>query len=225
MIRDIIVFGVNNKQLREKLINEGEVTNSISQMCVQDNSDEDDSWMDSYFKDTVGHTQSSASDRVFVNLGIGPHFHNIRFKIDTGSSVSTLPNRHLTSYSGNKIQVDGNINLACKYRWKTVNTTFYVVNSEAPPLIGLQTSVDLGLIQLTYAIGRKNGQSVNKEYFMSEYSDLKGVGILPGKGQLCLREDAVLTGNSATKTPTGSFKVTFKSWTRSNGQISNHIAS
>ena len=49
MIRDIIVFGVNNKQLREKLINEGEVTNTISQMCVQDNSDEDDSWMDSYF--------------------------------------------------------------------------------------------------------------------------------------------------------------------------------
>ena len=26
-----------------------QVTNTISQMCVQDNSDEDDSWMDSYF--------------------------------------------------------------------------------------------------------------------------------------------------------------------------------
>ena len=96
-----------------------QVNNTISQMCVQDNSDEDDSWMDSYFIDTVGHTQSSAPNRVFVNLGIGPHFYNIRFKIDTGSSVNTLPKRHLeklnvkspleapdsnhTSYFGNKI--------------------------------------------------------------------------------------------------------------------------
>ncbi|XP_052778759.1 uncharacterized protein K02A2.6-like [Mya arenaria] len=185
-----------------------QVTNNVSQMSVHDNSEEEDSWMDNYFLDTVSHTQSSAPDRAFVNLRIGPHFQNVSFKIDTGSSVNTLPKRHfeklnvkspleasesnLTSYSGNKIQVDGKITLACKYRSKTVNTTFYIVSSDAPPLIGLQTSVDLGLIQLTYAIDREHGQPVNKEYVMSEYSDLfKGVGILPGKSKLYLREDAI----------------------------------
>ena len=54
-------------------------------------------------------------------------------------------------------------------------------------------SVDVGLIQLTYAIDREIGQSVNKEYFMSEYSDIfKGVGIFPGKCKLYLHEDAIL---------------------------------
>jgi hypothetical protein len=94
---------------------------------------------------------------------MGLKCQNINFKLETGSSVNVLskrkleslsiriplqaPDSKLISYSGNTIKVIGKISLTCSYRREL---DFYVVNSDAPTLIGLQTPIDLGLIKLTY---------------------------------------------------------------------------
>ena len=171
-----------------------------------DSESQDDSWMNEYFINTVSHNQTIPAKQANVNIDLGPNNTKTKFKIDTGSSVNTLPiksfellnvslplqttDAKLTSYSGDRIRVHGKVTLTCRYKNATVNTTFYVVNNNAPPLLSLQTSVDLGLIALTYAI--EQNQPITKECVMSEYSDLfKGIGTLPGKSKLYLRDNAV----------------------------------
>lgn len=168
--------------------------------------------MDQYFigtVDTVSHNQSlPANKNACVNIELGPNFKQTKFKIDTGSSVNTLPlkcfeslnvsspleppDAKLTSYSGDSIQVHGKVVLNCVHKQTQLNATFYVVNDSAPPLLSLQTSVDLGLIELTYAINQAQYQPMTKSRVMTKYSDLfKVVGTLPGKSKLHLRDDAV----------------------------------
>ena len=123
-----------------------------------------------FFIDTVSANSSihSSPDRAFVQLHIVPQKAPVNFKIDTGSSVNILPQsiyksfniKHpleapchkLTSYTGNMLPVIGMIKLASYHKSKVIQTMFYVVESNAPPLVSLQSSVDLGLVQLTYAV-------------------------------------------------------------------------
>jgi len=109
-----------------------DVDNSDSENTQDD--DSCDSWIQPYSIDTVSQpqssTHSSAPNKAFVNVSIGPNLQNIQFKIDTGSSVNTISQKHfeslnikaplkapdtrLTSYSGDNIHVFGKINLKCK---------------------------------------------------------------------------------------------------------------
>ena len=50
------------------------------------------------------------------------------------------------------LPVIGMIQLASYHKSKVIQTMCYVVEGNAPPLIILQSSVDLGLVQLTYAV-------------------------------------------------------------------------
>ena len=92
----------------------------------------------------------------------------VQFKIDTGSAVNILLFSHftslnvkfpleasphkLTSYTGDTIPVKGMVKLACCHKESKLQTTFYIVDSCATPLIGLQSSRDLGLIKLNYSV-------------------------------------------------------------------------
>ena len=72
-----------------------------------------------------------------------------------------------------------------------LHTTFYVVESSAPPLISLQTSVDLGLVKLTYSIENVN-TGISRQDVLDEYADLfQGIGLCPGTCKLHLKPDAV----------------------------------
>jgi hypothetical protein len=119
---------------------------------------------------------------------------NINFKLDTGSSVHILskrkfkslntritlqaPDSKLISYSGVTSNVLGK---TCKYRTAQVTVDFYIVNSDASSLIGLQASIDFLLIKLTHDINCQNTQYMTIVSVMSEYGDLfMCVGIIPG---------------------------------------------
>ena len=169
-----------------------ELSNDLSENT--DNSD--DSGMNNYFIDTVSHTTSPALDRAFdasltqvvcVNIFPKHKFESLNAKIplEVPDSKINLIFRRL--YSSNR-----KVTLACMYRHSQVNAVFYIVNNNAPPLDGLQTSVDLGLIKLTYDVYCDNNKYMTKESMLSEYGDLfKGVGIIPGKSKLHLSDDAV----------------------------------
>ena len=67
-----------------------------------------------------------------------------------------------------------------------MNTEFYVVESFAPPLLSLKTSLDLGLIQLTHSVDHSSG-TLDKPAILSQYKDLfEGIGLLPGTCSLHL---------------------------------------
>ena len=104
--------------------------------------------------------------------------HNIKHPLGA-------PSHKLTSYTGNMLPVIGMIK----------QTMFYVVEGNAPPLISLQSSVDLGLVQLTYAVESSFNCAlpcIDKQLTEKEYGDLfKGIGVLPGEVKLYIKDDAV----------------------------------
>ena len=175
------------------------------------------------FKDTVSANSSIhiSPDRAFVQLHIGPQKTPVNFKIDTGSSVNILPqsiykslnikhpleasSHKLTSYTGNMLPVIGMIKVASYHKSKVIQTMFHVVEGNAPPLIRLQSSVDLDLVQLTYAVESSFNCAppcIDKQLIEKEYGDLfKGIGVLPGEVKLYLKDDAVPVVNPPRRVP------------------------
>ena len=177
-----------------------------------------------YFIDTVS-TFSSVSlspDRAFAQLHVGPQKTQINFKIDTGSAVNILPQslfkslnishpiepptHKLTSYTGNMIPVVGMIRLACSHKGREIQTLFYIVEGNAPPLLSLQSSVDLGLIKLTYDVESSLRvppvSPIDKQLIEHEYGDLfKGIGVIPGEVKLHLKDNAVPVVNPPRRIP------------------------
>ena len=109
-------------------------------------------------------------------------------------STSEKPDCKLIAYSGDMLKTQGVITLECSYQYRKVNTRFYIVHTNAPPLISTHTSIDLGLIKLTFAI---DDQTMTKEYVMEEYKELfEGIGLLPGKSHLHLKDNVTPTVNA-----------------------------
>ena len=86
------------------------------------------------------------------------------------------PHHKLTSYTGNMLPVIGMVRPACVHKSNVTETMFYVVEGNAPPFISLQTSIDLGLLQLTYPVESTLKQCDN-QLIERDYADLfKGIG-------------------------------------------------
>ena len=176
-----------------------------------------------FFIDTVSANSNShiSPDRAFVQLHTGPQKTPVNFKIDTGSSVNILPqsiykslnikhpleapSHKLTSYTGNILPVIGMIKLASYHKSKVIQTMFYVVEGNDPLLISLQSSVDSGLVQLTYAVESSFNCAppcIDKQLTEKEYGDLfKGIGVLPGEVKLYIKDDAVPVVNPPRRVP------------------------
>ncbi|MET0104994.1 MAG: RNase H-like domain-containing protein [Sedimenticola sp.] len=177
-----------------------------------------------YDIDTVSafSSVSLSPDRAYAKLKIGPQKTLLNFKIDTGSAVNILthslfkslnvshplePSSHkLTSYTGNMIPVIGMIRLACSHKDKVIHALFYVVEGNTPPLISLQSSVDLGLIKLTYDVESSINVppvcALDKQKIQNEYRDLfTGIGIIPGAVKLHLKDNAVPVVNPPRRIP------------------------
>ena len=170
--------------------------------------------------DSISSSHSKNRDPLFVTLHVGPKKSKIKFKIDTGSSVNIIPisifrsiglkhpmqapDCKLIAYSGNMLNTLGVVNLDCCHRTVVRPTKFYIVDTNAPPLIGTQSSLDLGLIKLTYAVDAPSSEEAvfTKETVMKVYGDVfKGVGVLPGKCHLHLKEGAIPTVNPPRRIP------------------------
>lgn len=168
------------------------------------------------------HTVStSRPDQLFVNilLGVSDHNTEVRCKVDTGAQINCIPMHTfkklnctfplepsrtlLTSYSGDRLKVHGKVNLTCQYKERTTKTDFFVVESSAQPLLSLQTSLDLGLLKLTYSVD--NGQThLEKNDVMQEYGDLfDGIGMFSGTCTLHLKENAIPVVCPPRKVPYG----------------------
>ena len=99
----------------------------------------------------------------------------------------------------------GMVQLACCHKDKGINALFYVLEGSAPPLVSLQSSVDLGLIKLTYTVKtspQRASSDLDKQSVINEYTELfAGIGVLPGECKLYIMESAVSVVNSPRSIP------------------------
>ncbi len=124
---------------------------------------------DELFIDSVTQRkQSSDMEQAFVNIKIGPKQHEIKFKLDTGSSANVIPLYEYTKldmqctlqqtslplygYGGERLVLKGKCNLKCKHKDIEMVMTFYVVDTNAPPVLGLKGCIDFGLIKMVLSV-------------------------------------------------------------------------
>lgn len=124
----------------------------------------------------------------------------VSFKIDTGAEVDIIPKRLvgglplkrvgnvLRDYNNKPIRVFGSIIMMCVdvATGKQHRIEFDVVEDEREPILGLQTSVALGIVCRVDAINNQLQQIVD------QYKDcFEGLGKFPGKTTIHLKEGAL----------------------------------
>ncbi|CAH3138109.1 unnamed protein product [Porites lobata] len=91
--------------------------------------------------------------------------NQVRFQVDTGSECNLLPtklyksltgdtnlsmlrkcNKSIVSYTGERRQIAGKINLRVWHKRSTQTLTFNVIDGEYQPILSLNTSIALGIV-------------------------------------------------------------------------------
>jgi hypothetical protein len=139
----------------------------------------------------------------------------VKFKIDTGAQVNVIPtavfhklSRHtpvmpckekLVSYTGEALKVIGVTNLKARYKNNTFFGPFYVVDTPSQPVIGLQASLKLQLIEIIMSV---EPALITKEEILSEHSEtFTGLGSLDGEIKIHIKEDAVPVVHAPRRVP------------------------
>lgn len=150
---------------------------------------------------------------------------NLRGKVDTGAQGNVLPIRtfrqmfpdrldtnglpvnlkstdiKLTAYNGTEIRQYGQVTIESKYRQgEWITSTFYVAETPGPVIFGIQTSIDMGLVEMHCAVRATPPSecTANSKDIIQSADQLKklypdrfeGIGHLPGKYKLTLKPDA-----------------------------------
>ena len=91
---------------------------------------------------------------MFVDIEIGHKKTPAGFKLDTGAQVNVIPlhvfhqlkcknlestTQRLFGYGGKPLKVEGKCTLACSYKGTQGQHHFYVVSTQATPILGLSS--------------------------------------------------------------------------------------
>ena len=132
----------------------------------------------------------------------------VRFQVDTGSECDLLPlkvyksitgddtaellrkcNKSIVSYTGERTQITGKINLPVWHKDKKKTLTFNVVNGHYQPILSLNTSVMLGIVMLADCDVLLLTISPQSKAILEEYKDVfEGLGELPGEYKIITDE-------------------------------------
>ncbi|KAK3107438.1 hypothetical protein FSP39_014641 [Pinctada imbricata] len=217
MVRDRIVFGIKSPKIREKLINEGsglalekaiDVARSyeMSQAQLKSMSLEDPK-IDAINKHKFynrnkpnfsgnkmrggqrQHANKTSNDSKPKCGRCGSSDHNKDEECPAIGKICRKCNRfdHYESMC-HRIDFEGTIRLPVSHKGVEHYEIFYIVNLDAPNVVGAETCKKLNLVQRIHAIKSDTCstepvlQSLSDIYPDSDYSDLfQGLGCLPGK--------------------------------------------
>lgn len=148
--------------------------------------------------------QNDCKDKqqVFAEILVGPNKSAVRFKLDTGASTNVIPtaifrklgiqhtlqpsSRPLYGYGGEQLAVKGKCNVEGRYKETKLPLRVHVVETNAPPVLGLKACLDFKLIKLIMSISNTPDMSV-----MEEFSDVfKGIGLFPGECTIHIEPNA-----------------------------------
>ncbi|KAL1446523.1 hypothetical protein WDU94_003657 [Cyamophila willieti] len=144
---------------------------------------------------------------------------SVCFKLDSGSEVNIIPvqifkrlnincklepsNVKLLPYGNQTSMMPlGKVELMTRYKDEQILAEFLIVDCNAVPLLGLDTCVKLNLITRVNAVESAVLYNMSKESVVKKYQDLfTGLGTLPGKYHIELKEDAVPVISPPRKVP------------------------
>lgn len=164
---------------------------------------------DQYEICTVGE-QPSRANKALVNLFVNRRQagNEVRFQVDTGSECDLLPlkvyksitgddtvemlrkcNKSIVSYTGERKQIAGKINLPVWHKDRKKSLTFNVVNGDYQPILSLHTSIALGIVTLADCDVLSLAISPQSNTILEEYKDVfEGLGELPGEYKIVTDE-------------------------------------
>lgn len=140
----------------------------------------------------------------------------VEFKLDTGSDVNCIPinvvrklnikvhdfeNTPVLDYSGNKIRIYGKVKLSCVDASDKCERVadFLVVGDSFEPLLGLSSCVAFGLVTRLHTIYDFPNC---KDEFIKQFHDVfEGLGKIPGKCSIVLKEGSVPTVHYKKRIP------------------------
>lgn len=188
------VVGCWKKNRRSRNVNEVEMNESIEELCIGE----------------VSESSGKVWTRELEIQG-----KKLLFKIDTGAmcnilSISTLKRKKIKFMLkqtcqklvafGNKckpILPLGTVNLNCGPNQEKIQ--FFVVEFQCMPLLGLTTLEKLNIVKLVNELSKS---TLNKEQFLENYKDnFVGIGKLPGKCRLVLKDTATPVVNPNRRVP------------------------
>ncbi|XP_064410442.1 uncharacterized protein K02A2.6-like [Latimeria chalumnae] len=140
----------------------------------------------------------------------------IKYKVDTDAEINVLTAKLwgkfkkrpqlkkqpsvLKAYNGQEVPTIGKCTLKLKYKGKTTKHDFVVVTGENMPLLGLQTSQNLGLIDKLFEV--KESQTKNLETLLMTYEDVfVGLGKLPVTYEIALKPEAQPVVHATKRVP------------------------
>ena len=150
---------------------------------------------------SVAHDGSDPSDDLFIGMvqcttTITPDWkvpilvnhQRTSFKIDTGAQcnvisksqyhqLSSLPlqqsQARLVAFDGECLNACGRVTMKCEHKGNVYAVNFEVIDQEVPKILGLQTCVEMNLVQCLDAINNNNAD------FLDSYSDVfEGLGCI-----------------------------------------------
>lgn len=142
-------------------------------------------------------------EQVFADILVGTNKSAVRFKLDTGASTNVIPtsvykklkiqhtlqpsSRPLYGYGGEQLAVQGKCNVNCQYKDIKLLLRVHVVDTNAPPVLGLKACLDFKLIKLIMSVSNTPCMSI-----MDEFSDVfTGIGLFPGECTIHIDPNAV----------------------------------
>ncbi|XP_024117609.1 uncharacterized protein K02A2.6 [Oryzias melastigma] len=148
-------------------------------------------------------SECEKTDQVFAEVQIGPNKESVRFKLDTGASANVIPTRvfnglrlkytlqpstrPLHGYGGEKLVVKGKCDIQCQYKSAKLMLKFHIVDTQAPPVLGLRACQEFGLVKFILSVSGTPEQSI-----MDEYADVfTGIGLFPGECTIHIDPKAV----------------------------------
>lgn len=129
----------------------------------------------------------------------------MKFKLHSGAQVNIIPEnkirdvigvsqlnpatRRLSGYGGEPLSVRGTCKLQCKHKETKAMQEFYVVDTQAPPILGLRACLEMDLIKLVLSVQTDTRQS---DDLLSEFADVfEGIGEFPGECKIHIDSAAV----------------------------------
>ena len=143
----------------------------------------------------------SETEQAFADIEIGTEGTELKFKLDTGAQVNSIPLKkyrsltsecelhpttcRLNSHGGEQLLVKGTCK--CKYKQSDMMLDFYIVDIRGPAVLGLNACLDMDLIKIVLSVTTPEATENVMDDFAGVFT---GRGLFPGECTIHLDPDA-----------------------------------
>ncbi|XP_041485958.1 uncharacterized protein K02A2.6-like [Lytechinus variegatus] len=164
---------------------------------------------------SVDSQEHESKEEWKVNLRVNNEL--VEFKIDTGAQANTLPETiyhklkpkpklqkakvKLTGYYETNIPVKGRCYVQMEYKGVKHSVQCFIIPGNRQPLLGLRTSEDLYLVKRVYHVDKQTEIKTGKTVVQDYDNVFVGLGCLPGKHHITLKDNAQPVQHACRKVP------------------------